>query len=103
LKKVVPQQFTNDDGTNAVSDKDNADISSAHYHKLSDRSDITPDPTVLDELSSLYIDDNTKDALSQPPSDEEVTKAIMKMKSGTAPGATGVTSDMLKALPDDAR
>jgi hypothetical protein len=58
--------------------------------------------TVLDELSSLYIHDETKDALSQPPSDEEVTNTIMKIKAGTAPGATGVTSNMIKALPNNA-
>jgi hypothetical protein len=101
LKKVVPQQFAKNDKTNAISDKDNSSISSVHYHELFDR--ITPDPTVLDELSSLYIEDETNDAIYQPPYDEEVTKAIMKMKSVITPGATGVTSDMLKALPDDAR
>jgi hypothetical protein len=103
LKKVVPQQFNKDDGTNAISDKDNAGISAVHYQRLFNRNNITPDPTVIDDLSSLDIDDKTKDALSQPPSDEEVTKAIMKIKSGTVPGATGVTSDMLKALSDDAQ
>jgi hypothetical protein len=51
LKKVVPQQFAKDDGTNTVSDMDNANISAAHYQKIFDRSAIASDPTVLNELS----------------------------------------------------
>jgi hypothetical protein len=65
LKKVAPQQFSKDDGTNAVTYKENADISTAHYQKLFDRSDsITPDPTVINAWSPLDISNETKDALS---------------------------------------
>jgi hypothetical protein len=37
------------------------------------------------------------------PSDNEVAEAIKRMKPGMTPGATGITSDMLKALPVDAQ
>ena len=61
-----------------------------HFESVLNR----PDPP---HLADIQPADTDLDICTDPPSLEEVTAAIKAMKSGKAPGADGVTAEMLKA------
>ena len=61
-----------------------------HFESVLNR----PDPP---HLADIQPADTDLDICTDPPSLEEVTAAIKAMKSGNAPGADGVTAEMLKA------
>ena len=61
-----------------------------HFESVLNR----PDPP---HLADIQLADTDLDICTDPPSLEEVTAAIKAMKSGKAPGADGVTAEMLKA------
>ena len=61
-----------------------------HFESVLNR----PDPP---HLAAIQLADTDLDICTDPPSLEEVTAAIKAMKSGKAPGADGVTAEMLKA------
>ena len=61
-----------------------------HFESVLNR----PDPPHLADIQPV---DTDLDICTDPPSLEEVTAAIKAMKSGKAPGADGVTAEMLKA------
>ncbi|PVD27010.1 hypothetical protein C0Q70_12160 [Pomacea canaliculata] len=65
-----------------------------HFESVLNR----PDPPQLADIQPAAID---LDICTDPPSLEEVTAAIKKMKSGKAPGADGITAEMLKADVND--
>ena len=60
-----------------------------HFESVLNR----PDPP---HLADIQPADTDLDICTDPPSLEEVTAAIKAMKSGKAPGADGVTAEMLK-------
>ena len=64
-----------------------------HFESVLNR----PDPP---HLADIQPADTDLDICTDPPSLEEVTAAIKAMKSGKAPGADGVTAEMLKADVD---
>lgn len=101
-KNVIPQHFANAAGEISSSDKENADATHAHFQSIFDTSDATVDETILDDIGTLSIDDVTLSNIKNPPTNKEVENVIYKMKNGTAAGITGVTSDMLKNLPQEA-
>jgi hypothetical protein len=74
--RKVPQQFENDSGDITSKDKDNVDATHAHFQSVLDRSDITMDETVLDEIDPLPIDDDTLLNIKAPP-----TTSKLKMPS----------------------
>jgi hypothetical protein len=61
---------------------------------------VTTAETVIDDIEELDIDGDLKEELRSIPNIEEFKRAINKMKRDTAPGITGLMSDMLKALPE---
>ena len=61
-----------------------------HFESILNR----PDPP---HLADIQPADTDLDICTDPPSLEEVTAAIKAMKSGKAPGADGVTAEILKA------
>ena len=61
-----------------------------HFESVLNR----PDPP---HLADIQPADTDLDICTDPPSLEEVTAAIKAIKSGKAPGADGVTAEMLKA------
>ena len=61
-----------------------------HFESVLNR----PDPP---HLADIQPADTDLDICTDPPSLKEVTAAIKAMKSGKAPGADGVTAEMLKA------
>jgi hypothetical protein len=73
-----------------------------HFQKVSVRSDVPVDHSVLDEIHLLDIDDDVTEALSSPPSDDKTRNTTKEMKYGKAAGVTGATPYMLKVLPNEA-
>ena len=102
LTKITPQQFANSKGDIATTDKENTTILRDHFQKVFDRREVQIDETILNEIDNLEINGDVLDAIKGEPTIDEVKSAIKKMKCGTAPGTTGVTSDMLKALSENA-
>jgi hypothetical protein len=100
LPKITPPQFAKPNGLNATSADENADILKNHFQAVFDRRDVTTDETVIDKIEELDIDGYLKEELRSIPEIEEVKKAIKKRTQEPAPGIMGLTSDMLKALPE---
>jgi hypothetical protein len=63
---------------------------------------VTTDETVIYEIDELDIDGDLKEDSGSIPEMEEVKEAINNMKQETTPGIMGLTSYMLKALPEKA-
>ena len=93
-----PKCFANEQGKIAMTNKENADILSNHYCKVFNWN-VHYDPTIIDE-----IDQNSQanPALGIAPNMKEIKTVINKMKNNKAPGITGVTTNMLTNLPDEA-
>jgi hypothetical protein len=102
FKKSVTKQFDRGYGQNAKMDIENAHIASTHYQKLFHLEDVTPDFTVLDKIKPLATPPKIKDAIKSPPSGEDVVRAIKKLKPRTTSGTTGISADMLRAVPASA-
>jgi hypothetical protein len=66
-KKVIPQQFSSAASDISTSDKENANATHAHFQSVFDRSDVTFDETILDEIDPLSIDDEIISNITLPP------------------------------------
>jgi hypothetical protein len=93
----IPKNFKSKTGIEAKNDTDNATILGEHFHSLFN-SQVQIDITVLDELRQHEIIHE----LGNPPTFNEVKSAISSMKFDKAPGLTGLTTDMIKSLPNEA-
>jgi hypothetical protein len=91
------------DGINTTRNDENAYISTKHYPKVCNCNDGSLEFSVIEQLKPLCIDHETNERIAPLPSDDEVVEAIKRMRLGMDPGATGVTSNMLKAIPVDDR
>ena len=78
--------------------KENANILSKHYCKVFNQN-APYDPTITDKIDQ---NPQANPALGIAPNMKEIKTIINKMKNNKAPGITGVTTDMLKNLPDEA-
>ena len=96
-RNILPKNFKSKAGIEAKNDADNATILNEHFHSLFN-SQVQIDITVLDELKQH----ETIHELGNPPSFNEVKSAINSMKYDKAPGLSGLTTDMMKSLPNKA-
>ena len=96
-RTVLPRNFKSKTGVEAKNDADNATILNEHFHSLFN-SQVQFDTTVLDELKQH----DTIHELGNSPSFNEVKSAITSMKYDKAPGLSGLTTDMIKSLPNEA-
>ena len=79
-------------------DKENANILSNHYCKVFNQN-APYDPTIIDEIDQKP---QANPAFGIAPNMNEIKTIINKMKNNKAPSITGVTTDTLKNLPDEA-
>jgi hypothetical protein len=98
----VPQRYAKEDDTEKNTDSEAAEEMQTHFQKVSVRSDVPVDRSVLDEIYLLDIYDDVTEALSSPPSDDKTRNTIKEMKYGKVAGVTGATPYMLKVLPNEA-
>ena len=95
MSKPTPSKqvmMTKENGDKCSSAEENTRVFKNHFEKLYNR---TPsyDPSVLDLLDQHPIMEST----GLPPQDEEISKAISRLKN-KAPGASGLTAQMFKSL-----
>jgi hypothetical protein len=102
LSKITLPQFSKPDGLNETADDETTDILKKHFQAVFKRKYVTTDETLVDKIEELEIDEYLKEELRSIQEIEQVKKAISKIKRETAPGVTGLTSDMLKAFPEKA-
>ena len=93
----LPRNFKTKNGVEAKNDQDNATILNQHFHSLFN-SNVQVDPPVLNNLPQHPIQHH----LGNKPTKQEVKNAISDMSYDKAPGQSGVTTDMIKNLPDEA-
>jgi hypothetical protein len=82
-----------EDGSFAVSDKDNADIMGSHFKKVFNNHKPI-DLSVLEELEQKPI----LDELGFTPTEGEIRAALRKIANGKSPGESGITPEALKGL-----
>ena len=97
FRMINKKKFQAKDGTIATDNKSNVRILKNHYHKVFNRQ-VEVDESILEQLKQRPITQE----LGEPPDKQQVHAAIQKMKTNKAPGISGVTTDMLKNLPNDA-
>jgi hypothetical protein len=93
----LPKNFKSKAVIEAKNDNDNATILNDHFHSLFN-SQVQVDLTVLNELHQHEMIHE----LGTPPSFNKVKNAIASMKYDKAPGLSGLTTDMIKNLPQKA-
>jgi len=91
------KRISNEQGKVATTDRENADILSNHYSKVFNQN-APYDPTVINKLDQKP---QANPMLGIAPNIKEVKAMINKMKNNKAPGITGVTTDLLKNLPEE--
>eukprot|EP00957_Ditylum_brightwellii_P121412 9259022-Ditylum_brightwellii.AAC.1 len=83
------------DGKKATTDEEKAQVFAEHFNKLfNNQSPLPCDPTALDLLDQLPDFMH----LPKPISIFKVRAALQRMVNGKAPGPSGITSDVLKAM-----
>ena len=89
-------RFEKDDGTFTMSDEEIIEILSKHFHKVYN-SNVEIDWSILDEL----IQRKTYSSMNLPLSIIEFNKAILKLILHKAPGANGISPNVIKGLNDE--
>ena len=87
--------MTKNDGSKCKSAEENAEVFKIHFEQLYNRQAIF-DPQALDSLDQQPV----KEGIDHHPTLEEIKKAVMRLKN-TAPGESGITSQMYKSLVED--
>jgi hypothetical protein len=96
-KDATQKNFNDENGKTATTDAENADIQAKHYHQVFN-SQVPVDLNLIEEkIQQREI--NTK--LGEIPTKKEIKTAINKSKTNKAPGFSGVTTDMLKNMPEE--
>ena len=95
-RNFCQKNFKDEKGKIAMTDKGNANILETHYHKVFNRS-ATVDLTILDSIKQFPIMEN----YGTVPNIEEIMSTVQGMKNNKAPRITGVTTDMIKNLPQE--
>jgi hypothetical protein len=96
-RKPGQKLFKNKGGKLATNPKENKKNIESHWKTVFNRH-ATYCPHIVEEIEQHPI----QDALGTMPQKSEIKKAITKMQSDKAPGASQLTTDMLKNLPEDA-
>ena len=96
-KNILPRNFKSKAGIEAKNDTDNAAILNDPFYSLFN-SQVQVDYTVLDKLRQH----ETIHELGSPPSLNEVKNAISSMQYDKAPGLSGLNTNMIKSLPQEA-
>jgi hypothetical protein len=96
-RNLAPKSFKNREGKIAKNKKQNYQNVKAHWNDVFNRP-ATYDEKIIDEIEQHPI----QDSLGKTPDEKEIKSVIKKMKSDKAPGASQLTTDMLKNLPKDA-
>jgi len=86
-----PKTFANRRSQIATKNSENAEILKTHFQKV-----FNNQTGIVEEIKQRPIAFNLECA----PMNEEVRNAHKTMKNNTAPGLMGITTDMLKNLPD---
>jgi hypothetical protein len=89
--------FKNKSGIEAKNDEGNAKKLNTHFYSLFNSNEQV-DETVLDGIPQRKIADH----LDKVPSAKEIMSAIDGMAFDKAPGESGLTTDMIKNLPQPA-
>jgi hypothetical protein len=92
-----PKNFKSKAGIDANNDNDNANILNTHFYSLF-KSQVRVDESVLEGIPQR----ETANELDGTPSIKEIKNAIKGMAYDKAPGQSGVTTDMIKNLPEQA-
>ena len=88
-KKLCKQQLKN-----SLNDKDNTKFLKTYFQGIQQKSN---DPSMLDELIQRPV----TMSFDMEPSIEEGKVAVRNMKNNTAPGISGITTNMMKKLPEE--
>mmetsp|Transcript_17839 Transcript_17839/g.25395 ORF Transcript_17839/g.25395 Transcript_17839/m.25395 type:complete len:496 (+) Transcript_17839:690-2177(+) len=96
-KNKAQKQFKDPNGIIGTDDHTNADIIQQYYQNVFNQ-EVNIDQN---EINKLFQHQYNYE-LGDPPSHQEVSKAIKRTASEKSPGETTVTTDMLKNLPPEA-
>ena len=88
-KKLCKQQLKN-----SLNDKDNTKFLKTYFQGIQQKSN---DPSMLDELIQRPV----TMSFDMEPSIEEGKVAVRNMKNNKAPGTSGITTNMMKKLPEE--
>jgi hypothetical protein len=94
-KVCMPRNFKNKLGIEAKNDENNAKILNTHFYSLFN-SNVLVDETVLERIPQRKVATH----LDETPSEKEVKSAIDSMAYDKAPGKSGLSTDMIKNLPE---
>jgi hypothetical protein len=78
FKKIVPQRYAKEYGTETNTDSQAAKAMQAHFQTVFDRSDVRVDNSVLDDIDPLDIYYDVSEAFASPPSDDETRNTITR-------------------------
>ena len=97
-KNYLPKNFKSKQGNEAKNEDDNVKMFLVTTSNASSIAKSKVDPSVLDNLCQLQV----AHELGNPPTFNELKSAITSMTFDEAPGKSGLTTDMLKSLPQKA-
>ncbi len=96
-KTYMPKNFKTKSGVKAKNDKDNAKVLNTHFYYLF-KSQVQVDKTILEEIPQREIESQLDETRSM----KEIKSAINSMAHEKALGKSGVTTNMIKNLPEQA-
>jgi hypothetical protein len=96
-KDATKKNLTDENGNTATNDCQNANIQAKHYQKVFNRQV----PVDLAVIETKIEQRETNNKLGEIPTKNEVIATIRKSKNNKAPGFSGITTDMLKNLPNE--
>jgi len=91
-----PKNFANRRSQIATKNPENTEIFKTHFKKVFNNPTAI-DLSIVEEIKQRPIASNLECA----PMNEEVRNTLYTMKNNKAPGLMGITTDMLKNLPDE--